>query len=677
MKTESRKRTASTSSEDEDLVGPSISLADSHVSAAGGEKPDKPLSEGKVGKVSKRIRTKLRFEELYASLLPSAGQYEVSYMHRDVVTDVICSKSGFIVTVSLDGHLKFWKKSPKIGIVFVKHFRCHLTKINHMSCSHDGKLLCTLADDMSVKVFDIVNFDMINIMKLSFLPSHAIFISKSEASSGALVAIAEAWTGTIRIFDARGTGECLKTLDRIHSHHLAGFAFHPLTGFVLSVDVKGIIEYWDPSKDYEFPTSVVKFTSKLDTDLFELVKHKTMPYSVTFSSDGVYFAVTSDDRIVRIFNFASGKLVRSFDESLTTLSQQQSDAPELLKLDSIDFGRRIAQERELDKVSCKFRELVLNNHSVQTSPPTCPVNLASFNCLFDDSGIFLMYSSLVGIRVVNIFTGKCCKIIGKYESSMKALKVSLFQGIVNSSHTALTVEMQASDNPLLSSGKATGGDPILVCSGHKKNRFFIFSQREPGEADVHNNNPEIASRPENRDVFNERPTHEEKLSAATNAAKILRDSVIIHTTKGDMTLKLFPKECPKTVENFCTHASNGYYNGHLFHRVIKNFMIQTGDPDGDGTGGVSIWGGTFEDEFNRDLRHDRPFTVSMANAGPNTNGSQFFITVQPTPWLDNKHTVFGRVTAGMDVALQISETRVEKKGEKPLEDIRIINMDIP
>lgn len=114
---------------------------------------------------------------------------------------------------------------------------------------------------------------------------------------------------------------------------------------------------------------------------------------------------------------------------------------------------------------------------------------------------------------------------------------------------------------------------------------------------------------------------------------------VLRTNHGDITFKLFGAECPKTVENFCTHARNGYYDGTVFHRVIKGFMVQCGDPLGDGTGGESIWGGEFEDEFSRSLRHDRAFTVSMANAGPNTNGSQFFITTVPTPWLDNKHTV--------------------------------------
>jgi peptidylprolyl isomerase domain and WD repeat-containing protein 1 len=124
-----------------------------------------------------------------------------------------------------------------------------------------------------------------------------------------------------------------------------------------------------------------------------------------------------------------------------------------------------------------------------------------------------------------------------------------------------------------------------------------------------------------------------------------------------------------------THCRNGYYDGIVFHRVIKDFMIQTGDPRGDGTGGESIWGGEFEDEIHRDLRHDRAFTVSMANAGPNTNGSQFFITTQPTPWLDNKHTVFGRVVNGMDTVRRIETVKVNK-ADKPLEDIRIVSTDV-
>lgn len=124
----------------------------------------------------------------------------------------------------------------------------------------------------------------------------------------------------------------------------------------------------------------------------------------------------------------------------------------------------------------------------------------------------------------------------------------------------------------------------------------------------------------------------------------------IKTDLGDILLDLYAQEAPKTVNNFVFLAQDGFYDGVVFHRVIEDFMAQGGDPTGTGRGGP---GYTFEDEFNPALRHDSPGVLSMANAGPNTNGSQFFITYVPTPWLDDKHSVFGRVVEGMDVLKSI------------------------
>ncbi len=126
----------------------------------------------------------------------------------------------------------------------------------------------------------------------------------------------------------------------------------------------------------------------------------------------------------------------------------------------------------------------------------------------------------------------------------------------------------------------------------------------------------------------------------------------IKTDEGDILIQLFAAEVPQTVNNFVFLAKEGFYDGVIFHRVIKDFMVQGGDPTGTGRGGP---GYSFADEFHPELRHDAPGILSMANAGPNTNGSQFFITHVPTPWLDDKHAVFGKVIEGMDVVLAIPE----------------------
>ena len=147
---------------------------------------------------------------------------------------------------------------------------------------------------------------------------------------------------------------------------------------------------------------------------------------------------------------------------------------------------------------------------------------------------------------------------------------------------------------------------------------------------------------------------------------------ILHTNAGPITIQFFDDDAPKTVENFRKLAGDGFYDGVVFHRIIPDFMIQGGDPTGTGTGGP---GYTFEDEFN-DHKVERG-ALAMANAGPNTNGSQFFIvTAEATPWLDGKHTVFGKVTGGMEAVDSISATETDA-GDKPREAVVIERVELP
>lgn len=176
------------------------------------------------------------------------------------------------------------------------------------------------------------------------------------------------------------------------------------------------------------------------------------------------------------------------------------------------------------------------------------------------------------------------------------------------------------------------------------------------------------------------------------------DLIEMVTTEGSIEIKLFPEIAPKTVENFITHAKDGYYDGLVFHRVINNFMIQGGDPEGNGTGGESIWGEPFEDEISNQLYNLRG-ALSMANAGPGTNGSQFFIVQNSddvsdgllkneypmdiidayknggTPHLDGAHTVFGQVIKGMDIVDKIAEAETDEN-DKPKKDIKIEKINI-
>ncbi|XP_077230286.1 cyclophilin71 isoform X2 [Tasmannia lanceolata] len=511
-----------------------------------------------------------------------------------------------------------------------------------MQVSVDGLLCCTISNDRSVKIYDVVNYDMMVMMRLPFIPGTVEWVYK-QGDVKAKLAISDRNSPYVHVYDARaGSNEPIISR-QIHMGPIKVMKYNHIFDAVISADDKGVIEYWCPIT-LQFPENGVSFRLKTDTNLFDIAKCKTTVSAIEVSSDGKQFAITSPDRRVRVFWFKTGKLRRAYDESLEVAQDlQRSDAP-LYRLEAIDFGRRMAVEKEIEKTE----------------------NVPQPNAIFDESCNFLIYATLLGIKIVNLHTNKVARILGKVENNDRFLRIALYQGDRNSKKIRKIPVAGANVNE----SKEPLTDPTLLCCAFKKHRIYLFSRREPEE-------PEDATK--GRDVFNEKPPPEELLSVSDIGKSVttsLPDNVILNTTLGDMHMKLYPEECPKTVENFTTHCRNGYYDNLIFHRVIKGFMIQTGDPLGDGTGGQSIWGREFEDEFHKSLRHDRPFTLSMANAGANSNGSQFFITTVATPWLDNKHTVFGRVVKGMDVVQAIEKVKTDKT-DKPYQDVKILNVTVP
>jgi peptidylprolyl isomerase domain and WD repeat-containing protein 1 len=321
----------------------------------------------------KKKRKVLEFERLYVENLPSADMYEKSYMHRDVVTHVVVTPhTDFVVTASVDGHLKFWKKMPEL-VEFVKHYRAHLTGINSLSCSADGLWLCTTGDDRAAKFYDVVNFDMVNMVKLAYLPKASCWIHRNAAPHPR-VAIADDDTGNICVYNAmNGSDEPIQTV-KCHSAPVQVMAYNADAHTVVSADSRGLIEYWG-ADDYEFPDSGLKFKFKTETSLYELAKSSACPVSIAFSPTYNDFVIVAKDCQIRVFSYKTGKMRRKYDESQDVFDEANDEGT--LGIDNIDFGRRSAVERELV--------------ASEKAPPS--------NAVFDETGNFLLYPTLIGIKV--------------------------------------------------------------------------------------------------------------------------------------------------------------------------------------------------------------------------------------------------------------------------------------
>ncbi|KAI9850567.1 MAG: hypothetical protein M1838_005417 [Thelocarpon superellum] len=596
----------------------------------------------------RKKRRVLPYEKLYLSSLPSSPRYAKSLMHKEQLSFVTMAPlTDFLITSSIDGVVKFWKKVVD-GIEFVKEFRAHTGEITSVSVSADGRSFASAGADKTLKIFDVITFDLLSMISLDHTPKTLCWVHRRGASTP-LLAVSNEENQWISLYDNWGDKQKpIHTISSLHRSPVTTMAYNDVYDCVISADQGGLVEYWRPSGAFDKPGNVFEYKSS--TDLFDFKKvcdtsveelsalteqSKSVPSSITISPTGTQFATFSfPDRKIRIFDFVSGKLYRTYDESLATIADMQHAGTGLQVLEEVEFGRRMAIERELENAWGRNK----------------------INVIFDESGHFIVYGSIYGTKVLNTFTNRVVKVYGKDEA-IRALNLCLYQGQPQKKGV-VTITMAASANPLLQEAEAR--DPMLVSTASGKVRFYLFT------------NDETASK-STRDVQNEKPRQIQSHKTEEAAPAASGTSATLHTTYGDIQIRLFPGGAPKAVENFVTHAKTGYYNNTIFHRVIRKFMIQCGDPLGDGTGGSSIWGKEFADEFST-LKHDKPYTVSMANAGPNSNGSQFFITTEKTPWLDGKHTIFGRAYAGLDVIHRIENARVHK--EKPEEDIKIVNIDI-
>jgi peptidylprolyl isomerase domain and WD repeat-containing protein 1 len=272
-----------------------------------------------------------------------------------------------------------------------------------------------------------------------------------------------------------------------------------------------------------------------------------VPSSLTFSRDGEKFATQSfPDRQIRVFNFRTGKCLRKYDESITTITESQQDSESPFKLDTMTLGARLSADRELERTSS---------------------TLPSANVIFDESGYFIIYATLNGIKIVNIVTNRMVRLLGRDETH-RFTNLALYQGAPKKKEIT-TLEMAASENPLLADAEAI--DPILFCTAFRKARFFMFTidmeEYVPVEVKI-----ESSSVKGDRDVYNERPTRDDRATAEKAKPIQTGTEAVMHTTLGDIFIKLFPNAAPRAVENFVTLSRNGYYDGTIFHRVIPKYV---------------------------------------------------------------------------------------------------------
>jgi peptidylprolyl isomerase domain and WD repeat-containing protein 1 len=574
-----------------------------------------------------------------------------------------------------------------------------------MSHSHRGSFVATCCStDKHIRIYDVSLLAMTCLLQLDYFPGAISWLYVDDYRSSPLLLTSPSDRTDLLLYDpfyaaaapsyAEVTNGNLWTpiaaIDlKCHLFPMAQIQYNERHHFFVSIDAKGIIDYWQvdftplikQQLEQEAPAaassalrlkatfpkntspSPLHFLSKTTTDLFFYAKTKLAILSFEWHPAYSHFVILSSDWTIRVFQTSTGKVVAK----VPLLEFEPSDA---------SFKR-------------------MSDAAIGPSLP---------RVLFDPSGRYILFATGQGFHIMDWHTQKSLLCLGSGEDmhDFRGMDLCLFDisalAYARYKKARMTAEMVVSDNPAFKDMLPTYADAResywLLATCYKKNRFAIFTGKEPRvlqseSADgAQHKEGSVAPVLFQRDIMNEKDNLRMNPKSAKTPEKptfLMEDavSVVIHSDYGDIHLTLYPRAAPLAVENFVTHAKNRYYDGTLFHRVIRKFMIQGGDPLGDGTGGESIWGKDFQDEILApsdplyDTLHFRkPYVVAMANTGqPLSNGSQFFMTLAPCQWLQGKHTIFGIVTKGFDTLKAIEQAKTDERFDKPLQDIRIIDIE--
>ena len=549
--------------------------------------------------------------------IPQPNYYEKSFAHTTLIQETLkIQKKQLLISLSIDGNLKFWIKTKKLFEIY-KTENFHNSKIKSIRKKKNEEILYTLSNNgKEIKMINLNTIDLIKTINLDFIIKKFLPFKNSSHFEDFLVIDEKE---DLRIVSG------LKIFGNVKN-----FVFCKKLNCVIFLSGKHFLEYLDVD-DWKFvgKKNGVFFSSKFDTDLFCLKKKmKGKCLSMVLDEEEEFLSIYSSYLEIFIFDTKTGKLILELDTSYQFLIKSY---PMFFIKEKHNLEKKMLIEDDLIKK--------LNNEKEYSQ---------KINFTFDETKSFIIFPFFGGILIYSIKAKKPIKILANKEKERYI------------STTIYNPKTEKVDN-------IKSKDTIIISYPYKRGKFCLFTLRPPINPDPHKKAQPESSRdiPDN--------SHPKSAPKALSKAKKLSLSkrAIISTTLGSIHIELFPKIAPLAVQNFLTHSKNNYYTNCLFHRVVPGY-VQTGDPRNDGTGGESIWGKEFRDEIGQ-VFHDRPFCVSMANSGRDGNGSQFFITTVPSPWLDGKHTIFGRVFKGSEVVTEIEALRTDNF-EKPYMDVRILNV---